>query len=223
MIIRNNLASAPLRNYTLYFIGCIVLAGIAVSFAVWNGMALVQWKSENDSLKTKIEQQRFQAAELQRQTNDTQRKINAIKTPDFVNETEFFNNAIKRRVFSWTELLDEFEQLLPRDVRMISVFPSIQGEIISIRLDVSARSLNDIVELITVFQKSPNFSNVTFRSERDQEDGMVGASVSMDYFPGGIKPSFTKTRRAGNARTAPPPASKQPLSADESLEGELRK
>ncbi len=194
MIIKNNLASAPVVNYTLHFIGCVVLAAITITFAVWNGISLVQWKKENDALKKKIAQQSAQTAELQHQSNDFQKQINAIKTPAFVSETEFFNQAIKRRVFSWTELLDEFERLLPKNVRMISVSPSIQQERIGIRLDVSARSLDDIVELITAFQSSPNFSNVVFRSERDQDDGQLGANVSMDYFPGGIKPPLLKSR-----------------------------
>ena len=221
MIIKNNLASAPLVNFTLYFIGCVVLAAITVSFAVWNGESLAQWKNKNDTLKEKIAQQRSQATELQRQSNDFQKKINAIKTPSFVSETEFFNQAIKRRVFSWTELLDEFERLLPKNVRMISVSPSIQNETIGIKLDVSGRSLNDIVELITAFQSSPNFSNVVFRSEQDQEDGQLGASVSMDYFPGGIRPSLLKSH---HAVTPPTPSSvvEPPAAQEKTLKEELQ-
>lgn len=220
MIIKNNLASAPLVNYALYFIGCIVLAAITVSFAFWNGMSLVHWKKENDTLNAKIGQQRAQTAELQRQSNDLQRKIDTIKTPAFVSETEFFNQVIKRRVFSWTKLLDEFERLLPKNVRMISVSPSIQDETIGIKLDVSARSLNDIVELITAFQSSPNFSNVVFRSEQDQEDGQLGASVSMEYFPGGIKPPSLKSHRTVS-RPARSPAVDRPATREKTLKEEL--
>jgi len=219
MIIKNNLASAPLVNYTLYFIGCVVLVVITASFAVWNGVSLVQWKGENDSLKEKIGQQRAQTAELQRQSNDLQKRINTIKTPAFVSETEFFNQAIKRRVFSWTELLDEFERLLPENIRMISVSPSIQDEAIGIKLEVSAKTLDDIVELITAFQSSPNFSNVVFRSEQDQEDGHLGAIISMDYFPGGIKPTLQK--RSTIARPTPSSVVEQPAAQEKSLQEEV--
>lgn len=220
MIIKNNLASAPLVNYALFFVGCVILAAITASFAVWNGFSLAQWKGENDNLKAKIVQQRAQTAEFQRQSNDLQKKINALKTPAYISETEFFNQAIKRRVFSWTELLDEFERLLPKNVRMISVSPSIHDEAIGIKLEVSAKSLDDIVELIASFQSSPNFSNVVFRSEQDQDDGQLGASVSMDYFPGGIKPTLQRRSTIAPTPSADveKPAAQQKSLREEELE-----
>ena len=220
MIIKNNIASAPLVNYALYFLGCIILAAVTVTFVVWNGLSLAQWKKENDTLKSRIAQQRSQTAEWQRQSYDLQKKINAIKTPAFVSETEFFNQAIKRRVFSWTRLLDEFERLLPKNVRMISVSPSIQRESIGIKLEVSARSLNDIVELITAFQNSPNFSNVVFRSEQDQDDGQLGASVSLDYFPDGIRPPSLESK-IPVTRPNPSPVAKPSASEEKSLKEEV--
>ena len=103
---------------------------------------------------------------------------------------------------------------------MISVSPSIQDETIGIRLDVSARSLNDIVDLINAFQNSPNFDDVVFRSEQDQEDGQLRSSVSLDYFPGGIRPPLLKSPHTVTSPT-PSPVVEHPASDEKSLRKEV--
>ena len=41
MIMKSNLASRPTRNYTLYFIGCLILAVTAATFTAYNFSSLV--------------------------------------------------------------------------------------------------------------------------------------------------------------------------------------
>lgn len=192
MIIKLNLASRPTRNYTLYFLGCVLLSVTAVAFTTYNATSLFSSLEKSSALQAKIAEQEKVRSETQTKSAVLRNKIASIKTPDFVSETEFLNNAIKRRVFSWTTLFDQFEAIFPNNVRMLSVTPSIADEEIKIRMEVSGRDLNDIVQLIKVLQAQPAFSEVVFKSERREKEGL-SASITLLYSPEFAAPSGNAT------------------------------
>jgi hypothetical protein len=183
MIIRNNLATNPVKNYSLYFLGCFVLSIAALLFTFFNARSLLSWQSESNRLQVNISEQQKKRADLQNEASKLRLRITQIKTPQFINETEFMNNAIKRRTFSWTTLFDEFERIFPENVKMVSVFPQINDEQINITMEVAGKSLNDIVQLISVLQSAPAFSEVVLKSERQENDGFLHAAVSLTYLP----------------------------------------
>jgi len=183
MIVRQNLATVPIRNYTLYLFGCLALAVIVVLVASWNFIILSHGLLEISRLDSDIGKQQAQLMQLQNQASTLQGKIQRIKTPQFVNEVAFMNQIIKRRVFSWTGLFDHLERTLPENVKMVSVFPSIQEGNIRINMEVAGKNLNDVVKLLLVLQNSPIFVDVTFRSERQAEDGLLHANLSLLYLP----------------------------------------
>ena len=183
MILRNNFASSPVKNYSLYVVGCITLTIAGIFFTAFNIFSLSHSYVENSLLDNKIAQQEKQISTVQARQGDLQRRISAIKTPQFVAKTEFINNAIKRRVFSWTKLFDIFERVLPQNVKMISVFPAIANEKININMEVAGKSLKDVLNMVLALENSPAFSSVYFRSERKEEDGMLHATITLQYLP----------------------------------------
>lgn len=208
MIIRNNLSSNPVRNYSLYFIGCLVLLVTAVIFTVLNVADLSRSFVESRSLQTSMSQQQVKILELQRQATELEGKIAKIKTPQFMIQTEFVNDAIKRRVFSWTTLFDQFERVLPENVKMVSVFPKFGDQMITITMEVAGRSLNDIVNLIQALWNSPAFSDVVLKGERQESDGLLHATISLRYLP-------EKVEAAGKN------IGMQPVKQETNLQGEI--
>ena len=183
MIIRSNLASAPIKNYSLFLLGCIFLGIAVVAFTAWNLVSLSGSYSTNSALKNTIATQEKQLQELESKANEVQTKIGNIKTKEFISETEFMNNAIKRRTFSWTALFDHFEEVLPPTVKMISVFPSVSEEDIAINLEMAGQSLTDMLELVRLLERDPAFSNVVLKGEKAENDQQIQFSVSLTYIP----------------------------------------
>jgi Tfp pilus assembly protein PilN len=183
MIIRNNLSSNPIKNYSVYLIGCIVLAITAALFTVYNMVSLSSWFAQSRTVGRLISEQQKQLVELKHDEQKLRSQIVAVKTPDFVRKADFINNAIKRRVFSWTKLFDQFERAFPDNVKMVSVSPAIDQNTIRISMQVAGRNLDDIVKLITVLENSPAFRDVTFRSEQSDPDGLLHATISLQYLP----------------------------------------
>jgi len=183
MIIKNNLSSNPTKNYSLYLIGCIVLAVTAALFTIYNMVSLSSWFAQSRTVGRLTAEQQKQLVELKNEEQKLRSQIVAVKTPDFVKKADFINNAIKRRVFSWTKLFDQFERVFPDNVKMVSVSPAIDQNTIRISMQVAGKNLDDIVKLITTLENSPAFRDVTFRSENSDPDGLLHATISLQYLP----------------------------------------
>jgi hypothetical protein len=98
---------------------------ITVGFTTYNILEVTGNYSETRDLRSAIGSQKAGIAELQNKSADLTNRIARIRTDKFVSETEFLNNAIERRTFSWTGLFDHFEEILPANVKMVSIRPTI--------------------------------------------------------------------------------------------------
>jgi len=184
MIIRNNVASSPIKNYSLFLLGCALLAVIVILFTFFNLNGLKNAYAKNEQLEKAIDLQQSQLQKLQQKKNNLQRQIDGIKTPQFISETEFMNNAIKRRTFSWTALFDHFEEMLPPNVKMISITPSVSERNIAINMEMAGQSLPDMLTLVRTLERDAQFSDVTLKSEHsDTETSLLYFTISLIYKP----------------------------------------
>ena len=182
MIIRSNLATSPIRNYSVFLLGCILLAVAVILFTFFNLTSLKNSYTKNERLKKTIAEQQTQLQNLQQKKSDLQRKIDGIKTPQFISETEFMNNAIKRRVFSWTALFDHFEEMLPPNVKMISITPMVSEQNIAINMEMAAQNLPDMLTLVRALERDAQFSDVTLKTEHsDSEANLLYFTISLQY------------------------------------------
>jgi hypothetical protein len=182
MIIRSNLASAPIKNYSLFLLGCLFLGLLVIGFTIL--LSLSDSYSKSVKLKESIGNQQRQLQDLEIRSTDLKTRIAKIKTPQFVAETEFMNHAIKRRTFSWTALFDHFEEVLPPSVKMISIVPSVSEENIAVNLEMAGRSLADMLELVRLLERDPQFGQVVLKGERAGEDDLILFSITLNYIPG---------------------------------------
>ena len=183
MIIRSNLASVPIKNYSLFLLASFVLAILVVGFTLWNLINLKNSYSQTAELKRNITNQQTLLRDLETKQKALQEKITRIKTPQFLAETDFMNNAIKRRTFSWTALFDHFEEMLPPTVRMVSISPLVTDTGIAINVEMSAQSLTDMLELVRVMERDPAFSQVVLKGENTGTDEQILFLVSLNYAP----------------------------------------
>ena len=213
MIIRSNLASVPIKNYSLFLLGCVFLAIVVIFFTVWNLASLSGFYSKSAALKEAIGNQQRQLQDLENRSKDLQTRISKIKTPRFIAETEFINNAIKRRTFSWTALFDHFEEVLPPSVKMISIVPSVSEENIAISLELAGKSLGDMLELVRLLERDPQFGQVVLKGETTGEDDQILFTVSLNYIPipaassARFTPSTPSVSEAAGPENAAPPES----------------
>jgi len=87
-------------------------------------------------------------------------------------------------VFSWTEVLNQFETTLPPNVRVMSVRPRVErdGSMI-VDVVLLARTVEAVDTFIENIEKAGAFTSVLSREEFLNEQGLIQASVEGRYRP----------------------------------------
>lgn len=178
-----NLAARPFRDYRpLYAV--VVAASIVIAFLMLNNIdTYYRYVRETQTTRTEIQTIQNQIGDERRRTDVAQNQIKAMDLVTLGNQTRFINAQLAERAFSWSELLDRLERIVPRDVRITSIAPSF-GENGMVRLTMvcQAKTSSGMIETINRLQISPFFANPFPSSENKTEQGYT-FSLTVDYRP----------------------------------------
>jgi len=100
----------------------------------------------------------------------------------------FANNAILRRTFSWTELFNQLEEVLPPRIKLAAIRPNISEEGITIRMDGLAKGHAGFLTFQERLQSSPVFRHVYPGGERRESGQTIIFNLEFDYFPPSPEP-----------------------------------
>jgi len=185
MIIKINLSSKPFYNRALTYTLYIVLIISALGYSFYNGVYLIDYLKRSKSLEAKIAQHRrgFQRAE--NTVNAVLKQVERSRIKKKGKEIVFANSLISRRMFSWSEMLNSLEKLLPPQVMMISVSPRLLKDRIKVELSVASDYYEEILRFIKNLEESPDFSGIyPIREMKEQEEtGMITLVMEGDYHP----------------------------------------
>jgi len=215
-----NLSPRPFRNdnlYRLIYAGCIcvllLVSAANLALLVRHGWSLAMLRGE-------LRAQREALAGLDQRETGFGKALVQVDSAELQDRAEFANTAILRRVFSWTQLFNVLEQIVPPDVKLRAVRPVVDahGEV-DIQLEGTARNYLDFVSLEEALMTSPAISRVYPDSERLESAtyrggapalplaaprpaggtmaaGEVGFRLSFQYLPAG-KPGAAAPGGAG--------------------------
>jgi hypothetical protein len=116
-------------------------------------------------------------------------------------------DLVDRRTFSWTRLLAHFEELLPIQVRLVSIAPTVKNGRAEIKVSAIARPANAGLELIDVLQGRGPFAEVYPVGVTDRPTG-AAFEYTMTY----REPLDPRPAPAAQpvAQQTPPPGSRPP-------------
>ena len=220
-----NLATRPFRNNTLYWAGfgsaTLVLA-VLTSVNLWlffrSGSSVHQYEQE-----VVVKQQKRDP--LARDEQRLSVKLAKLDFNGLRQEAEFANDAIRRRIFSWTELFNRLEEVVPPDVMMTALRPEIQAEGISIVAEGIAKNQEGLLDLEENLIQSAYFARIYPGSERrEQRGGELHFSLKFDYLPPGhpgeapaapvkkaVKSTQEIAKKSNGTVPAPEPPRKEPV------------
>jgi len=185
-MLRTNLSTRPFYNeravqLTLATVGALVLA-----VTVFNAAELIRLTSSQRTLGAHAVESEREAARLRTQAAAIRAQINPKELETVANAAREANGIIDQRAFSWTELLGQFEQTLPADVRITAVQPrlDVSGSFV-VAMTVQARRAEDLDAFIEALEKTGTFRNVTPLEEQTNDGGLLEAVVEGTYATSG--------------------------------------
>jgi len=135
-----NLATRPFRNNTV--IGSIV-AGVAAALLIATIYNLYIFLSYGSSYALLLEDQELNRAKLEALEVEERALVKQIEARDFAaafDQGSVANELILKRTFSWTELFNKLEDLMPPEVMMSAIRPNVTSSAIVIRVEGVAKT-----------------------------------------------------------------------------------
>src|SRR5436305_15250267 len=103
-------------------------------------------------------------------TDEATQRTRAVNVKVLAEQTQFVNARLAERAFSWSELLDRLERVLPDDVRIESISPSFAKDgTVHLSMEGVAKNGQGMVHTIDRFNHDTHFAN-PFPTAEDQTD-----------------------------------------------------
>jgi Tfp pilus assembly protein PilN len=186
-----NLASRPFLNTRPVWLLTAVAGTLALTLAAVN---FNLWMISNRGLEEQLAREQALLAE-QKQLVDELRSdaaaLDQVPWRALNRRVDDLNMVLREHAFSWLRLLDDLERVLPREVRIIRVSPTVGKEDVELGLEGVARDRGALLDLLDNLIADPSFDEPRPRSERTPEQSSgVGYDfvLSVKYRPEGGRP-----------------------------------
>jgi Tfp pilus assembly protein PilN len=179
---RINLSTRPFYNDRGVHLVLGLAAAAVLAFTVFNLWQVYGLSGRQAAVQARLSRAEAQAKQLRDQAAGIRRAINPKELEATVAAAREANLLIERRVFSWTEVLNQFETTLPPTVRISSVRPRVERDgTMRVEVVVLARTVEAVDAFIENLEKRGAFSGVLSREEFVNEDGLIQASLEGRY------------------------------------------
>ncbi len=177
-----SLASRPFLNTRPVWVFTVAAVALGLVLMVVNIMLYL-------SSNTRLEQQLARRAQLEEQVRELRAEVGKdasalAKVPwkRLGRETAGLNEILQTYGFSWQQLLRDVGKVLPRQVRLQRITPTVTKEGLSLRFKGTAQSRDAILELLQNLIDDPHFEKPLPRSETSPEEAGVGYDFSLKVF-----------------------------------------
>lgn len=195
-MIRANLSTRPFYNERAVLLWLLVLILIIAATTVFNVARVIRYSQTDTELVTRASRDEARAADLRAEAARLRGSVDLQQIELASTEARQANALIDRRTFSWTDLFNQFETTFPDNVRIAAVRPTLdeKGGLV-LTVNVVARSVDDVDELIRNLEGTGSFGNLLSVEERFNTDGMLEATLEGHYAPRQAKPAAPEAKR----------------------------
>lgn len=178
-----NLASRPFRDYRPVYAAVVVMALLTAFLGLNNVDTFLRYRTETKTTRANIARLEEQMADEQRKSATLTQRLKGVDLKLLASQAEFANTQLAERAFSWSELLDRLERVLPADVRLQSVTPSFAKDgMVHLAMNCVTKTGEGLSATINRFNADPHFANA-FPFVETAMQGEYHFSLGVDYRP----------------------------------------
>jgi type IV pilus assembly protein PilN len=165
-----NLSTRPFRAYRLVNIALAIILAVLLVLSVWQATGFARYSRLARAIRAGEIEARVEAETLGRRAADLESPLDRPEATAKLNEIGFLNHLIARKSLSWTRLLADLEDIVPNNVHLISLTPSIgTAGGVTLQIELQGKSIGDDSEFIHRLEKSPVFQNITVSTEQKRK------------------------------------------------------
>ena len=185
-----NLATRPYEDARRFWLqwGSIV-AGVGLLTLILVFSALSGWFSASKDRQT-IRKLQNDIAERNAEKTKAEAFLNLTQNRSTRDRSQFLNELIRRKAFSWTRVFEDLERVMPPRVHLVSIHPELnEGNQLAIKMQVAGDSRERALDLVRRMEASPHFQQTTVEKETQiQNSNDVALEITALYTadrPGG--------------------------------------
>jgi Tfp pilus assembly protein PilN len=176
-VITPNLATRPFLNTRPVWLVTAAAAVLAVILLVFN---LRLYLVANRTLDDETSRRDALLERHERLESEVRRNVQTLeKVPwrSLSARVDSTNLILGEHAFSWLEMLDDIEAVMPYDVRLTRIAPSVGPDSVTLSLSVVAHNRDAMLELLDNLVVDPRFEDPTPSNETTPEEGSEPAYV----------------------------------------------
>ena len=201
-----NLASQPYEDARQFWIrwGSAVALISILTLALIAQTAL-SWIYAHKDQET-IAKYRALITERDRERTSAEAVLNKPENRTTRDRSRFLNELIERKAFSWTQVFQDLERIMPARLHVVSMHPELDDENqLQIKLTVAGESRDRALELVRHMEESTRFRQPRITAENQQtERGIAGDNVEFNisavYVPAAPETGTSDTRTTAENR-----------------------
>lgn len=179
-----NLASRPYRDYRpLYAV--VVATSLAIAFLMLNNIeTYYRYVNETQTTRGKIAQLDSETEAEKRAAAAADAQLKNVDLVSLDSETKFINAQLAERAFSWSELLDRLERVLPDDVRIKSITPQFQKSgLVHLELSCEGKAADAYLRTLNRLIASSYFADPFPRNATAVDANTYNFAIGVEYKP----------------------------------------
>lgn len=198
-----NLASQPYEDARQFWIrwGSSVVLVAILSLALL-AETMIGWLYAHKDQQT-IASYKALIAARDRERANAEAVLNKPENRTTRDRSRFINELIERKAFSWTQVFQDLERIMPARLHVVSIRPELDDQNqLQIKIAVAGESRDRALELVKHMEESPRFRQPRITAENQQtEHGIVGDNVEFNIMALYV-PELLDTTPAPNRTTA---------------------
>jgi type IV pilus assembly protein PilN len=131
--------------------------------------------------RKKISDLKAQIAEREQEQATAEALLNRPENRTMREKSQFLNDLIARKAFSWTQAFETLERLMPPKIHLVSIAPELNDDNqLTIKMVVAGDSSERAFELVKRMEGSKHFRDTQIEgSQRSVQPGSEGVQVSI--------------------------------------------
>ncbi|HTS35866.1 MAG TPA: hypothetical protein VMH04_09355 [Candidatus Solibacter sp.] len=169
-----NLASQPYQDARQFWMRWGTAVGaVGLLTLVLLTMTVTGWMNARRD-HVAIRQKKALIAEREQKLAEAQAFLNLPQNRSTRDESQFLNDLIERKAFSWTRVLENLEKVMPPRVHLVTISPGLdEDNQLSLKMTVAGDSRDRAIELARRMEESRRFSqtNIVHESHAESTTG----------------------------------------------------
>jgi Tfp pilus assembly protein PilN len=181
-----NLSSRPFLNTRPVWLVTVVAGTLALALAALNLHLLLATNRASAAQLERREQLLAERRDLESALRGDTAALARIPWRTLARRVNDLNLVLRERTFSWLDLLDDVERVLPRQARIIRITPTFEKEGVRLGIDGIAQRREDLLDFIDNLVADAEFDEPKPRSETSPEQAPAAGyqfSLEVRYLP----------------------------------------